>query len=102
MSGYAVIELLSALCKRNFLPRQLSGFVRLQRCFVRLPPRYDPSRDEGDRGHCRKGPTCDPLRACDACLRVRGASLGCLYLSDLRLIALEGLFPLLVLGLLAR
>jgi len=67
--------------QRNLLPCQLLGL-----------PRYDATRDEDDRCHCRKGPTCDPLRACDACLRVRGASLGCLYLSNLRLIALEGLF----------
>src|SRR5262245_9631034 len=32
--GFAMLELLSALCKRNFLPCQFSSFVRLQ-------PRYD-------------------------------------------------------------
>src|SRR5262245_18958490 len=67
--------------KRNFLRRQLSGFVPLQ-------PPYNATRDEDHRCHCRKGPTCDPLRTCGARLRSRGASLGCLDLSDLRFLAL--------------
>ena len=72
---------MSALCKRNFLRCQLSGSVPLQ-------PPYDSARDENDRCRCRNGPTCDPLRPCDA--------------RDLRLIALKGLLLFLAFGFLAR
>src|SRR5262249_56532494 len=68
-------ELLSALCKRNFLPCQLS-------CFVPLEPTYNATGDKDYRCSGSNGPTCNPLQA-------RGASLGCLYLSDLRLLALK-------------
>jgi hypothetical protein len=67
------------------------------------PTPYNATCDEDDCCcHCRKGPTCDPLRTCDPCLRVRGARLGCLYLSDLHLFTLEGLLPLFALALLAQ
>src|SRR5262249_36557904 len=69
------VNLSSALCKRNFLRRQLS-------CFVQLQIRYGCTCDQYDRSHRGNGPTCNPLQA-------RGASLGCLYLSDLRLLALK-------------
>jgi hypothetical protein len=67
--------LLSALCKRNFLPCQLSGFVPLE-------PTYNATGNKDYRCSGSNGPTCNPLQAC-------GASLGCFYLSDLRLLALK-------------
>src|SRR5262249_39214599 len=60
---------------RNFLHCQLS-------CFVPLEPTYNATGDKDYRCSGSNGPTCHPLQA-------RGASLGCFYLSDLRLIALE-------------
>src|SRR5262245_53990949 len=70
-----MLELLSALCKRSFLPRQLS-------CFVPLKPPYNAPRDHYDRPHRGKGPPRNPVQA-------RRASLGCFYLSDLRLLTLK-------------
>src|SRR5258708_1959561 len=49
-------KLLSALCKRELLPRKLAGFVPLQ-----IP--YGCTCDQYDRCHCRNGPSCDPLHA---------------------------------------
>ena len=92
--GLCVLEPLSVLCKRNFLPCQLP-------CFVPLQPPYDAGRDKDYRCSGQHGPTCDPLETCGACLCVRGASLRRLDRSDPRLIAREGLLPLLALGLLA-
>src|SRR5262245_10852342 len=68
-------QLSSAFCKPFLLHCQLLRLVPLQ-----IP--YGCTCDEYDRSnHCER-PTCDPLQA-------RGASLGCLYLSDLRLLALK-------------
>src|SRR5215831_966171 len=61
--------------QRSFLPCQLPGLVPLQ-----IP--YGCTCDQYDRSHRSNGPTCNPLQA-------RGANLGCLYLSDLRLLALK-------------
>ena len=81
--------------KRKFLPCQLPRFVPLQ-----IP--YGRTCDQYDRSNHSKGQTRDSLQTCGTRLRVRGSSLGCLYLSDLRLIALEDLLPFLAFGLLAR
>src|SRR5262249_5643013 len=75
--------------------------VRKRNSFAPLDPTHDATGNEDYRCHSRKCPTCDPLRTCDACLRLRGASLSCFYLSDLHLIALEGLLPFLAFGFLA-
>src|SRR5262245_45462179 len=70
-----MLELLSALCKRSFLPRKLS-------CLVPLKPPYNAPGDHYDRPHRGKGPPRNSVQA-------RGASLGCFYLSNLRLLALK-------------
>ena len=75
-----------------------ASFIASCSCFVPLEPPYNTSRNENYRCNGRKGPTRDPLQACSAGLRSCGASLGCLYLSDLRLIAREGLLSLLALA----
>src|SRR5262245_17123699 len=53
-------ELLSTLCKCNFLCCQLSCFVPLQ-----IP--YGCNCDQYDRCHCRKGQMCDALQARGTC-----------------------------------
>ena len=81
--------------QQNFSPCQLL-------CFVPLEPSDDDTRHQDDGCNGRNGPACDPLQACRAGLRRRGAGLGCLYLGDLGLVTCEGFLFLLARGLFAR